>query len=115
MPWQGNDIPIDGMAKPQRLPVDRPMLLKNQIVVLGTAYAPDLKSRSRRCHVAIPVPFSPVNHIENRRLHDVAYGKARLESWERVHIHECHVCQGVFYLFVIHELVAKPPFEEKAS
>ena len=74
-----------------------------------------LQSRSPRCPVAIPIPFSPVSHIENRRLHDVAYGKARLESWERVHIHECQVCQGVFYLFVIHERVSQPPSEEKAS
>ena len=51
----------------------------------------------------IPIPFNPVNHIENRRLLDAAYGITRLEEWERLHVHQCHVCQGVFYLFVIQE------------
>jgi hypothetical protein len=44
-----------------------------------------------------------VNHIENRRLLDAAYGVVKLENWERFHVHECRVCQGVFYLFVIQE------------
>jgi hypothetical protein len=53
--------------------------------------------------VPIPLPFNPVTHIENRRLFDAAYGHAKLEAWERLHVHECHVCQGVLYLFVIEE------------
>jgi hypothetical protein len=49
------------------------------------------------------MPFSPVSHVENRRLFDAAYGVVKLENWERFHVHECRVCQGVFYLFVIQE------------
>jgi len=56
--------------------------------------------------------FNPVSHIENRRLLDAALGIVRLESWERVHIHECHVCQGVFHLFVIQEKGIKSSDEE---
>jgi hypothetical protein len=53
--------------------------------------------------VPTEIPFSPVNHIENRRLFDAAFGVVRLETRERLHVHECRVCQGVFYLFVIQE------------
>ena len=60
----------------------------------------------------IAFPFNPVNHIENRRLADAAYGAAKLEAWERVHVHECHVCQGVFHLFVIQEKGIKSSDEE---
>jgi hypothetical protein len=65
--------------------------------------------------VPIPIPFNPVSHIENRRLLDAAYGTVRLESRERVHIHECHVCQGVFYLFVIQDRGVQLPPQEKAG
>jgi hypothetical protein len=64
--------------------------------------------------VPIPILFNPVSHIENRRLLDAASGTVRLESWERIHIHECHVCQGVLYLFIIEDRSFKLP-EEKAG
>jgi hypothetical protein len=54
--------------------------------------------------VPTPLPYNPVNHVENRRLFEAAYGSIKLESWERFHIHRCHVCQGVFYVFVIQEM-----------
>ena len=40
------------------------------------------------------------NHVENRRLFAAAAGAQRLEEWERQHVHNCEVCQGVFYVFI---------------
>ena len=65
--------------------------------------------------VSTPFPFSPVNHIENRRLFDAAYGTATLEAWERGHVHDCQVCQGVFYVFVIQEMGLMPSEGESQS
>lgn len=31
---------------------------------------------------------------------EAAMGTIKLEEWERQHLHECDVCQGVFYVFV---------------
>jgi hypothetical protein len=45
-------------------------------------------------HIVIPT------HIENRRLFEAAAGTLKLEEWEREHLHQCEVCQGVFYVFV---------------
>lgn len=59
-----------------------------------------------------PIPYVPVNHIENRRLLDAAYGSIKLNAAERRHVHECQVCQGVLYLFVIQELGLLPPQDE---
>jgi hypothetical protein len=65
--------------------------------------------------VQVPISFSPVNHIENRRLFNAAYGMVRLDAWERLHVHECHVCQGVFYLFVIQDYGFLPLHKEQPN
>jgi len=49
----------------------------------------------------LPMPFNPVSHVENRRLVEAAYGTGKLEAWERSHIHECQICQSVFYVLVV--------------
>jgi hypothetical protein len=43
--------------------------------------------------------FAAEPHIENRRLFNVAAGDARLSEWEKQHLHECQVCNGVLYVF----------------
>jgi len=40
------------------------------------------------------------NHIENRRLFEIATGRVRLEEAEPEHLHACEVCQGVLYVFL---------------
>jgi len=40
------------------------------------------------------------NCIRIRRLFDAASGFKKLEESEHQHIHECQVCQGVFYIFI---------------
>ena len=44
--------------------------------------------------------FVVMSHVENRRLFAAAAGAQRLEEWERQHVHNCEVCQGVFYVFI---------------
>jgi hypothetical protein len=46
--------------------------------------------------------------VENRRLLNAAAGMIHLDDWERQHIHRCEVCQGVFYVFVSHQLDEPP-------
>ena len=41
-----------------------------------------------------------VTHIENRRLFEAAAGTVQLEERERNHLHQCEVCQSVFYVFI---------------
>jgi hypothetical protein len=53
--------------------------------------------------------FVSTNHIENRRLVDVAAGSVGLDVWERQHIHECQICQGVLLILV------RPIIEETDS
>ncbi len=38
--------------------------------------------------------------IKIRRLFDAAAGFSKLQESERQHIHECQLCQGVFYIFI---------------
>jgi len=44
--------------------------------------------------------FVSKDHIENRRLFNAAAGAILLDEWEREHVHECPVCQGVFFAFL---------------
>jgi hypothetical protein len=47
------------------------------------------------------MPESPdTTHVDNKRLFDAAAGTLVLEAGERKHLHDCEVCQGVFYVFV---------------
>jgi hypothetical protein len=39
-------------------------------------------------------------HIKNRCLFDLASGRLKLERWEEDHLHGCHACQAVLYVFV---------------
>ncbi len=39
-------------------------------------------------------------HVENRRLVEAAAGRHQLKEWEQKHLHECEICQGVFYVFI---------------
>ena len=39
-------------------------------------------------------------HIENRRLFNVAAGKLGLETLEQEHLHRCNLCQGVLHVFM---------------
>jgi len=41
-----------------------------------------------------------INHIENRRLFEMAAGRLKLETREHDHLHHCEVCQAVLYVFV---------------
>ena len=50
------------------------------------------------------------DHIENRRLFEMASGGVKLEVWELQHLHVCKICQGVLYVFVNQPI---PPFSEK--
>jgi len=52
-------------------------------------------------------------HIENRRLFDSAFGRLKLERWEQDHLHECEVCQGVFYVLVHQPGSAAPETPKK--
>ncbi|PYS29364.1 MAG: hypothetical protein DMG11_09335 [Acidobacteria bacterium] len=47
-------------------------------------------------------------HIENRRLFLAAGGTIQLEDWERQHLHNCEVCQGVFYVFINQPITPDP-------
>jgi len=38
--------------------------------------------------------------IKIRRLFDAAAGFTKLEESEHQHVHECQLCQGVFYIFI---------------
>ena len=38
--------------------------------------------------------------IKNRRLFEAASGTTKLEDGERVHIHECRICQSVLQVFI---------------
>ena len=38
--------------------------------------------------------------IRIRRLFDVAAGFTKLQESEHQHVHECQICQGVFYIFI---------------
>jgi hypothetical protein len=49
-----------------------------------------------------------VSHIENRRLFDAAAGNAQLDDRERNHLHQCELCQSVFYVFI-----NQPPAKKK--
>ena len=40
------------------------------------------------------------NCIKIRRLFDAAAGFAKLQESEHQHVHECQLCQGVFYIFI---------------
>ena len=51
-------------------------------------------------------PFG-ITHIENRRLFEAASGDARLDGHERQHLHECEICQSVFYVFINQPLSTK--------
>jgi len=55
-----------------------------------------------------------VTHIENRRLLEAATGTVKLEDWERQHLHQCEVCQGVFCVF-LRQPVSKPSLAPAAK
>jgi len=57
---------------------------------------------------ALPMKTFVVNHIENRRLFDAAAGNAQLDERERSHLHQCELCQSVFYVFI-----NQPPAKKK--
>ncbi|PYS00410.1 MAG: hypothetical protein DMG15_03380 [Acidobacteria bacterium] len=40
------------------------------------------------------------NCIKIRRLFDASAGSTKLEESEHQHLHECQLCQGVFYIFI---------------
>jgi hypothetical protein len=48
-----------------------------------------------------------INHIENRRLFEAAAGNLQLDERERQHLHQCEVCQSVFYVFINQPLGTK--------
>jgi hypothetical protein len=48
-----------------------------------------------------------VSHIENRRLFEAASGNIQLDERERRHLHQCEVCQSVFYVFINQPLAMK--------
>ena len=39
-------------------------------------------------------------HIENRRLFNLASGVIKFFEWEQEHLHTCNLCQGVLHVFV---------------
>jgi len=39
-------------------------------------------------------------HIDNRRLFNLAAGRLKADAWEREHLHQCNVCQGVLYVLI---------------
>jgi hypothetical protein len=43
---------------------------------------------------------SLANHIENRRLFDLACGRVKFQNSEEQHVHECELCQGVLYILL---------------
>jgi hypothetical protein len=57
---------------------------------------------------------SVVTHIENRRLFEAAAGNIQLDERERTHLHQCEVCQSVFYVFVNQPVGAKKKSEPAA-
>ena len=68
---------------------------------LTTIWRPVVEEKALRQTANNP-KFDPANedHIENRRLFNVAAGTLRLETWEQDHLHRCGVCQGVLHVFI---------------
>jgi hypothetical protein len=62
-----------------------------EIVISQGATFPDCPNHPRR--ITIWQHF--LNHIEYRRLRDLAGGRIKAEEWEQDHLHECRVCEGI--------------------
>jgi hypothetical protein len=66
-------------------------------------------------HVATQSEVRPAAemHIANHRLFDVAAGRCKLEPAEKEHLHQCNVCPGVLYVFLINQPISDGPEKTK--
>jgi hypothetical protein len=81
----------------------RSYLHETSYTQLGTSFA-----------AVLPMKSPVVTHIENRRLFDAAAGNAQLDERERNHLHQCELCQSVFYVFINQPVAAKKKGESAA-